>query len=151
MTTGEGSRRGLQVILCRLASICNKWQMVTVKGFFWRIRYRVRWGPPRCFAVLGGRLAHFRQLARRFYPRCTFVLWWVVDSRCKRRLREGKACLRSDRTVSEECLKRSFLEREGYRASVQAPAQCASRRSTGAKVVEGGKVGMRRHNPFCQL
>ena len=61
-------------------------------------------------------------------------LWWTVDSTCKRRLREGSACLRSDR----RCGRRSFLESS---ATAKAHAQHAARRSTGAKVVEGGTVG----------
>ena len=32
------------------------------------------------------------------------------------------------------------------KAVAKAQAQCASRRSTGADRVEGGSVGMRRHN-----
>ena len=61
-------------------------------------------------------------------------LWWTVDSTCKRRLREGSACLRSDR----RCGRRSFLESS---ATAKAHAQHAARRSTGANTVEGGTVG----------
>lgn len=43
-TTGEGVWRGLQGILERI---------------FWRKWYCFQWGPPRCFAALGGRLVCF--------------------------------------------------------------------------------------------